>query len=308
MTEQSILLKSLLRQRHCQTYAAFCREYDKAARKVAPDLKYTRPSRAQLHRWLNGELKNLPYADHCRVLEAMFPGYTAEALFSPPSGTSMPGTDTTPPAQRQPTEALPAVVPPIGLRPYLERAFEQQHVSIDFAGFSGETLQGVLQEPLDKIRYRQLQPESVTIRLLLPDTTRPMALPCKADDLTDDPEFRARATTIMQRHATALLDSVHELAARGAIQKATAEIRLHQVAPLFKLYLINDHDAFFGYYPIQRYELHPGDKSRDIYDLMGKDAAIFHHSADTDTGREYVKQSRLWFESMWSTISREFKG
>ncbi|MFC6081127.1 hypothetical protein [Sphaerisporangium aureirubrum] len=135
-----------------------------------------------------------------------------------------------------------------------------------------------------------------------------MTLPCKADNLADDPEFRARATTIMQRHATAILDSVNELAARGAINKATAEIRLHQVAPLFKLYLINGQDAFFGYYPIQRYELHIGDESRGIYDLMGKDAAIFHHSADTDTGREYIKQSRLWFESMWSTISREYKG
>src|SRR3712207_7751441 len=40
----------------------------------------------------------------------------------------------------------------VGLRPHIERAFEQRHVSIDFAGFSGETLHGVIQEPLDKIR------------------------------------------------------------------------------------------------------------------------------------------------------------
>jgi hypothetical protein len=35
----------------------------------------------------------------------------------------------------------------IGLRPHIERAFEQERVSLDFAGFSGETLQGVVQEP-----------------------------------------------------------------------------------------------------------------------------------------------------------------
>ncbi|MFG1879362.1 hypothetical protein ACGFIV_31440 [Sphaerisporangium sp. NPDC049003] len=309
MADQSILLTSLLRQRHWQTYAVFCREYDKAAKRVAPDLKNTRPSRAQLHRWLTGELKSLPYADHCRVLEAMFPGHTAEALFSPaPNGTAGHGHETPPLPAPRISEALPAVVPPIGLRPHLERAFEQDHVSIDFAGFSGETLQGVLQEPLDKIRYRQLSPKSLAIRLLLPDTTKPMTLPCKADDLTDDPDFRARATTITRRHATAILDSVNELATRGAIEKATTQIRVHQAAPLFKLYIINDHDAFFGFYPIQRYELQIGDETHGIYDLMGKDAAIFHHSADNDTGREYVKQSRLWFESMWNTVSREFKG
>ncbi|MEU8269364.1 DUF5919 domain-containing protein [Sphaerisporangium sp. NPDC049002] len=81
MTDQSILLKTLLRQRHWQTYAVFCREYDKAAKKIDPERNLARPSRAQLHRWLAGELKSLPYADHCRVLEAMFPGYSAEELF-----------------------------------------------------------------------------------------------------------------------------------------------------------------------------------------------------------------------------------
>ncbi|MFE7744888.1 hypothetical protein [Nocardia sp. NPDC057455] len=48
---------------------------------VDQELQGTAPSRGQLHRWLGGELKGLPYPDHCRVLEAMFPGWTAEALF-----------------------------------------------------------------------------------------------------------------------------------------------------------------------------------------------------------------------------------
>lgn len=39
---------------------------------------------------------------------------------------------------------------PVGLRPHLEAAFERGQVTIDFAGFSGETLHGALQEPLDR--------------------------------------------------------------------------------------------------------------------------------------------------------------
>ncbi|WP_174553259.1 hypothetical protein [Nocardia beijingensis] len=77
----SIRLKQLLRERHWQKYATFCREYDRVASGVDPQLIGTAPSRGQLHRWLAGELKGLPYPDHCRVLEAMFPGWTAEALF-----------------------------------------------------------------------------------------------------------------------------------------------------------------------------------------------------------------------------------
>lgn len=81
--EQPTLLKVLLRQHHWQTYSTFCREYDKAAQKLDRSLVGKWPSRTQLHRWLCGELKSLPYSDHCRVLEAMFPGRTAAELFAP---------------------------------------------------------------------------------------------------------------------------------------------------------------------------------------------------------------------------------
>jgi hypothetical protein len=82
VTDQQILLKTLLTQRHWQTYSTFCKEYDKAAKKVDSSLQGRWPSRAQLHRWLTGELKGLPYSDHCRVLEAMFPGKSASEMFS----------------------------------------------------------------------------------------------------------------------------------------------------------------------------------------------------------------------------------
>ena len=88
MTSAPILLKDLLRERHWQTYRTFCAEYDKHARKIDPSLVGTWPSRAQLHRWLSGNLKGLPYPDHCRILEAMFPGHTAQDLFGCPANTS----------------------------------------------------------------------------------------------------------------------------------------------------------------------------------------------------------------------------
>src|SRR5690349_16408247 len=81
MTTLPVRLKVLLRERHWQTYRTFNAEYDKAAKQVDPSLVGAGPSRAQLHRWTSGDVKGLPYPDHCRVLEKMFPGWKAEQLF-----------------------------------------------------------------------------------------------------------------------------------------------------------------------------------------------------------------------------------
>jgi len=198
---------------------------------------------------------------------------------------------------------------PIGLRPHIERAFEQPNVTIDFAGFSGETLHGVMQEPLDKIRIGRLTPESIHVRLLLPDPSQPMTIPCQVDDLADSPEFRKRADEIMRRHTLAIVDSVEELGTLGLVKDVSAQIRVHRAAPLFKLYMVNNDEAFFGFYPVREHVISLGGAPRAIYDLMGKDAILFHHSVtddDTSTGSQYVEQAREWFDSMWNTVSTEF--
>ncbi|MEU4800732.1 winged helix-turn-helix domain-containing protein [Actinosynnema sp. NPDC023587] len=199
---------------------------------------------------------------------------------------------------------------PIGLRPHLERAFEQDHVTIDFAGFSGETLHGVLQEPLDKIRIGRLTPETLHVRILVPDPTVPWSVPCTVEDRADSPAFRQRAAEIMRRHTLAILDNVTELGALGLVKDATAEVRVHPSAPLFKLYLINNNEAFFGFYPVREHVLSLDGQPQAIYDLMGKDAILFHHSTtddDTSTGSQYVDQARTWFDSLWTTIATEYK-
>ncbi|MGH3797822.1 MAG: hypothetical protein ACRDSP_23365 [Pseudonocardiaceae bacterium] len=77
------MLKALLRERHWQNYGLFKRAYQKAAKGLDKDLVDTYPSRATLHRWMTGQVKDLPYPDHCAVLEAMLPGWRAAELFTP---------------------------------------------------------------------------------------------------------------------------------------------------------------------------------------------------------------------------------
>jgi DNA-binding transcriptional regulator YhcF (GntR family) len=200
---------------------------------------------------------------------------------------------------------------PVGLRPHLERAFEDAKVSIDFAGFSGETLAGAITEPLDKIRAGRLRPESLTVRLLVPDTSTPWTLPATVDGLHDSPAFRKRATRIMERHTSSIVESVNELGDLGLVKEAHAEVRACPTVPLFKLYIINNEEVFFGYYPVQEHNIKLDGEDTAIWDLMGKDAVLFHHTADVDDdsiASQYVRQSRMWFDSIWNTVARPMPG
>lgn len=88
MATQEVALKALVRQQHL-TYETFCREWDRTASTLDDALKGRYPGHAQYYRWLRGELVNgRPYPDACRMLEAMFPGWSVENLFSPYTGST----------------------------------------------------------------------------------------------------------------------------------------------------------------------------------------------------------------------------
>jgi DNA-binding transcriptional regulator YhcF (GntR family) len=196
---------------------------------------------------------------------------------------------------------------PVGLRPHLERAFEADHVRIDFSGYTAETLHGIIAEPLDRVREGRLSPQSITIRLLLSDLDRPLAIPVGADnDPSNSADVRARMAEISSRHAGDITATVEELADLGLVSQARVETRVHGSAPLFKAYLINRTDAFFGYYPVVKHEVRITGKRRTILDPMGKDAVLFQHTDDGDpesTGAQFVQQTQKWFDSIWDTIA-----
>jgi DNA-binding transcriptional regulator YhcF (GntR family) len=196
---------------------------------------------------------------------------------------------------------------PVGLRPVMQRAFEQTRVSVDFFGFTAETLLGALQEPLDKIRAGGPAPESIAIRMLMPDTTRPMVLPCRVEDLEDSPEFRERSRAMAERHSAAIIDAVNELDELGLVRNGSVERRVHDLVPLFKAYLLNRDELFFGLYPVVARRVTLNDAPHEVYDLMGKDATLFHHATSDDevsAGSQYVDQFAAWFDTLWTTVSR----
>lgn len=197
---------------------------------------------------------------------------------------------------------------PVGLRPHVERGFQAARVNIDFAGLSGETLHAALTEPLDKVRAGRLTPKSIAIRILVPDTTKPWIIPSRLPDHSDMPEIRERFRKLFARYIGGLTDTVEELAGLGLVDEASVRVRVHDLTPLFKLYLINDEDMFFGLYPAYAHTVKLGGEDVEFLDLGGKDAVLFHHSANEDadaTGTQQVAQGRAWFDSIWTDMARE---
>lgn len=198
---------------------------------------------------------------------------------------------------------------PAGLRPYVEQAFSGKEVTIDFAGFSSETLHGALQEPLDKIRVGRLTPSSIAVRILVPDMSVPQAAPVRREDCGDDVRLRDRMHDIMVGYARSIRDSMVELSHLGLVPDTRVEVRVHSGTQFFKLYVINKQDAFFGYYPIKPNKVVAQGEAIEIYDLVGKDTVLFHHSvndSESSSGTQQVEQARMWFDSVWNTIGREF--
>jgi hypothetical protein len=110
LNAKPIVLKVLLQHRHLQTHRAFCREYDRVATAIDPTLRGGWPSKAQFYRWLSGDLVGLPYTDHCRILEGMFPDWKVNQLFHAHDE----GIEFIPEPATPQTQKPPRPVPPTG--------------------------------------------------------------------------------------------------------------------------------------------------------------------------------------------------
>jgi DNA-binding transcriptional regulator YhcF (GntR family) len=196
----------------------------------------------------------------------------------------------------------------VGLRPHVEAMFDSGAVALDFTGLSGETLQGVISEPLDKVRSGRLKPDSLRIRILLPDLSKPVGLPALSPEGVDSADVRKRAERIAQRSTQGIVETVEELAALGLVESASAQVRTYHSAPLFKLFLLNEAEAFFGFYPVLQHSVAISGQPVEIFDPMGKDAVLFHYAKSEDpdsVDSQYVEQAQKWFNSVWDSVAKD---
>ncbi|MCX5198012.1 GntR family transcriptional regulator [Streptomyces sp. NBC_00249] len=203
---------------------------------------------------------------------------------------------------------------PMGLRPHIEQAFAAEEVTIDFAGFSGETLHSAIREPIDKIRSGRLRPQSINVRILVPDTRKPQVIPAPIDAPDTEAAEGAetplkRAHKIMLRNAGAIVDAVNELETLGLVEQARVSVRVHNITPSFKLYVLNRREAFFGFYPIAPNTVPVNGKPTKILDILGLDSVLFSYADGDDRGHgsQWLEQGQLWFDSMWDNLGEDFQ-
>src|SRR2546430_1736289 len=126
MSERPTVLAVLLEDRGLHRYGSFCAAYHQAAGALDKQLAHSVPSRAQFHRWLTGELRRLPYTDHCRVLEHMLPGYSTQQLLAPCPDRTVPAPERA--APRTTAAAARSAVPPPGMAGGRGRVRQQDRV------------------------------------------------------------------------------------------------------------------------------------------------------------------------------------
>jgi hypothetical protein len=121
--------------------------------------------------------------------------------------------------------------------------------------------------------------------------TQPLALPAAASgDAKDSARVRARMADIGIRHIGAVTDTVEELEDLGLVPTATVQTRAYGSAPMFKAYVINETEAFFGYYPVVEHEVRADGDKIATFDPMGKDVVLVVRRADARVVRKRVEQ------------------
>lgn len=194
---------------------------------------------------------------------------------------------------------------PVDLRPLIESAFDGGAATVDFVGFTAESLSVALHEPLEKIRQGFLTAETLKIRLLLADTRGRLAVPARVDG-SSSREVLKRMQKTTERYAGGLRETVDELVSMGLLRRGSVEVRYVASSPMMKMILINRRDLLFGFYPVTEHTVTIGGRPTEIYDILGRDVAMFRKSLGTPDleAPDYINAAQAWVDSAWTTIAK----
>lgn len=185
------------------------------------------------------------------------------------------------------------------------RAFLSPRVSIDAYCYTGETLASALAGPLVAMTGGEPRPDSVRVRILLPDPDDPLALPRVVDDPRDD-RPRARLREVADNIYGSLRHSLRMLQVRELVPEVRVEARKVSITPTQRVYILNGEEVLAGHYKVlsRRVELYRD--PMQIYDTLGLDGMLFRHTAvaGDQVTEAYVQQTQEWFDSLWETIAR----
>jgi hypothetical protein len=200
---------------------------------------------------------------------------------------------------------------PADLGTHLDIAFGSQDVVLDFAGYTADSLEAGLREPLEKIRQGRLTPKTLQVRMLLADLSRPIAVPARAgSDGVDDPIVRAHFGRLRDVHAVKAAEAIEQLGDLGLVNQASVQVRVHGTAPLLTMYLLNHQQLFLGLSRVVERRVKIDKKMVKVHEPSMGSSALVNHSADADpdsAGSREVKETARWFDNIWDTLARPYE-
>ncbi|MGW8887267.1 hypothetical protein [Streptomyces sp. NPDC055749] len=189
-----------------------------------------------------------------------------------------------------------------------EDAFAEPTVSIDFIGFTGETVVAQIFPVLERLKSHPGAVRRVVVRMILPDFWESTSLPgriTREGVVEDDPEFRAFLQRKIGDYRNDLMRVKGGLRDRGVVH-LEVDFRVFRMTPGLKLYLVNGDLAFEGYYNrLDKSDFPATSADRKILDPQGYDSMLtrWHPSGGKDAIHA-IKAWREYFDELW-VLSRE---
>ncbi|MFD4571695.1 winged helix-turn-helix domain-containing protein [Streptomyces sp. NPDC058417] len=202
----------------------------------------------------------------------------------------------------------------VALAPRLTEAFRADHIRIDAACLTAESLIPALGEPLRLIHGGSIRPQRIDVRIMLPSRDINLAFPVQVDGRGDEPgtggageeEDPVHSRWLAMRNAQGHVLRHNLLTLRSHGVDVHVTFRALPFTPPIKLYLLNGEEALMAYYTVTRRAESTDDGTLDMYDVLGTESLLF--SFEKSAGQRdaaFVEESQKWFDALWETITTD---
>jgi DNA-binding transcriptional regulator YhcF (GntR family) len=195
----------------------------------------------------------------------------------------------------------------VTLRPLIDHAFGEREVTLDVFTLTSESLDAHIRMQAERIRAKEIAPESIALRMMLPSES--LELPYwRTGQPAEDERLKARFLNISRRYTESLRTALSDLQTTGLVASVDLQIRRIRLMPHFKLYLLNGTEAVVGPYKVytRSIEMENREVIDGALDVEGLGAGLTHHVKDAELlsqGTVFVDSMQEWFDSAWDLLT-----
>lgn len=188
---------------------------------------------------------------------------------------------------------------------FLQGAYDRPHVTMDYAGWRGETLSNTFPQTLDVLREKAGSVKTLRIRLLLTDPHAAAGLPLPIDPGVNPSVIQPGLVKLTERAVSTIRQTAKDIVAGGLVQEATVHVRVHRLGPIIKIYTINRERSLIGFYPTTEHAMSIDGRDIPLHHPSGWEATTFDLNGQAQQP-SFAAQAHAWFESLWNTIGRDY--